>query len=145
MELKEQSKVKMVRFTQPKHYSQEEDQAEAEQEEEGGKDENRVDDEEEDEDDEEEEEEEDLNVVLKKKRVVFKGTYPIDRPVPGRGRGRLGRSLKKRPEMTLTLKSPRTFLIDEPVRQMRPIPQIPLIPLIPKIPKIANVQAEVST
>ena len=48
-------------------------------------------------------------VSLKNKRVVFQGTYPIDRPVSEHVRK------LKRQQMTLTLKSPRTFMVDEPI------------------------------
>lgn len=49
------------------------------------------------------------------KRVVFGGTFPIDRPMSlnlaGAGTTRI------RQQMSLTLKTPRTFAIDEPIRE----------------------------
>ena len=67
--------------------------------------------EEDEEEDDEWESDEDAASTLEKKRVVFKGTYPIDRPVVARSLT----NVRKRQQMTLTLKPPRTYVIDEPV------------------------------
>ena len=52
------------------------------------------------------------------KRVVFGGTYPIDRPL-SLNFGAAGTSAARRQQqqMSLTLKTPRTFAIDEPIRE----------------------------
>ena len=49
------------------------------------------------------------SVFFDKKRVVYQGTYPIDRPVS------LATVSSKRQQMTLTLKTPRTYPIEEPI------------------------------
>lgn len=50
------------------------------------------------------------------KRVVFGGTYPIDRPLTLKF-GAAGATSSRRQQMNLTLKTPRTFAIDEPIRE----------------------------
>ncbi|KAI9564384.1 hypothetical protein GHT06_008123 [Daphnia sinensis] len=50
------------------------------------------------------------------KRVVFGGTYPIDRPLTLKF-GAAGAASSRRQQMNLTLKTPRTFAIDEPIRE----------------------------
>ena len=50
-------------------------------------------------------------VLFHDKRVVFRGTYPIDRPILGP----TASTLTKRQQMTLNLKHPRTFPIEEPI------------------------------
>ena len=64
-----------------------------------------------DDEDDEWESDEDSMSSSKKKRVVFKGTYPIDRPLVGRSTV----NSRKRQQMALTLRSPRTYVIDEPI------------------------------
>ncbi len=54
--------------------------------------------------------------VTTAKRVVFGGTYPIDRPL-SLNFGAAGTSAARRQQMSLTLKTPRTFAIDEPIRE----------------------------
>lgn len=49
------------------------------------------------------------------KRVVFGGTYPIDRPM-SLNFAAAGTS-RSRHQMSLTVKTPRTFAIDEPIRE----------------------------
>lgn len=50
------------------------------------------------------------------KRVVFGGTYPIDRPLTLKF-GAAGAASSRRQQMNLTVKTPRTFAIDEPIRE----------------------------
>lgn len=51
------------------------------------------------------------------KHVVFKGTYPIDRPVASSRIVDRSSYLRRQQASLLTLKSPRTFAIDEPIRE----------------------------
>lgn len=52
----------------------------------------------------------------KDKSVVYKGTYPIDRPIGALNLAQQARVISNRPT-SLTLKTPRTFAIDEPIRE----------------------------
>jgi len=51
------------------------------------------------------------------KRVVFGGTYPIDRPLTLNFGAAGAASSSRRQQMSLTLRTPRTFAIDEPIRE----------------------------
>jgi hypothetical protein len=51
------------------------------------------------------------------KRVVFGGTYPIDRPMTLNFGAAGAAASSRRQQMSLTLKTPRTFAIDEPIRE----------------------------
>ena len=50
------------------------------------------------------------------KRVVFGGTFPIDRPM-SLNFAAVGSVRKRQQPMSLTVKTPRTFSIDEPIRE----------------------------
>ena len=54
---------------------------------------------------------------LSAKRVVLGGTYPIDRPLTLNFGATGAASSSRRQQMSLTLKTPRTFAIDEPIRE----------------------------